>query len=429
MRWVLAAAAIVTLAVAIQDMVRTFGEVQFNDFDRWMIMTPAFVHGGSYVNDDLPTPPISLLVLAPFSQLPRPVAQFAWVSLKLPMACLVFLLATAIPARSGTRLNETARLLIVACLWLPFVVDMQEGQVNFLALIPLVAGLYLAQRETLAGDVLAGSLIGLGAAVKVTPVVFIAYFLWKRRWRVALSGMVGLVAWSVLVPALFFGWGQTIEWLRQWMNIMIFPYAVGGKVVYTTTQSVGSFALRLLGAQPAFEIHRNDVFEYGYMNLASLSPDTIHLVVRMVMAAVAIAGLVWTWRPLPTLRSQRYVLEIGAVAAFMLWFSERTWVHHYISFVITLSAAGMVLSDPALPEGRRRLMKGLLIFFAITAAGASDVGRLFGAQGVEWAKAYGVFLWPSVVVTIATLSLAVKESPKRALEPLSSGTLEPLNSI
>ena len=97
--------------------------------------------------------------------------------------------------------------------------------------------------------------------------------------------------------------------------------------------------------------------------------------------------------------------------------------------VITLSAAGMVLSDPALPEGRRRLMKRLLIFFAITAAGASDVGRLFGAQGVEWAKAYGVFLWPSVVVTIATLSLAVKESPKRALEPLSSGTLEPLNSI
>jgi alpha-1,2-mannosyltransferase len=413
--WILAAAVLVTLGIAVQDLYRTFGEVWFNDFDRWMLMTPAFVHGGGYVDDLLPTPPLSLLVLAPFSKLPRPVAQFVWVCLKLPLACLVFLLSTAIVARSGTRLNKTALLLIVACWWLPVIVDMQEGQVNFLALLPLVAGLYVAQRETVAGDFSAGWLIGLAAAVKVTPVVFVAYFFWKRRWRVALSGVVSLVACSVLLPALFFGWDQTIRWLEQWMKIMIFPYAVGGKVVYATTQSVGSFALRLLTPQPAFEIHRDDVFKYGYMNLAALSGDTVHKVVRAAMAFVAIAGLVWTWRPLPTLRSQRYVLEIGAVAAFMLWFSERTWVHHYISFVLTLSAAGMVLSDPAVSEPRRRLLKWLLIFFAIAAACASDLGRLFGAHGVEWAKAFGVFLWPSVLVTLATLRFAAQDSPERAV--------------
>ena len=409
--WILAAAVLVTLGIAVQDLYRTFGETWFNDFDRWMLMTPAFVHGGGYVDDLLPTPPISLLVLAPFSKLPRSVAQFVWVCLKLPMACLVFLLATAIVARSGTRLNATALMLIVACWWLPVIVDMQEGQVNFLALLPLIAGLYVAQRETVAGDLSAGWLIGLGAAVKVTPVVFIAYFLWKRRWRVALSGVVSLVACSVLLPALFFGWDQTIRWLGQWMNIMIFPYAVGGKVVYATTQSVGSFALRLLTPQAAFEIHRDDVFRYGYMNLAALSGDVVHKMVRVAMAAVAIGGLVWTWRPLPTLRSQRYVLEIGAVAAFMLWFSERTWVHHYISFILTLSAAGMVLSDPAVSEPRRRLMKRLLIFFAIAAACASDLGRLFGAHGVEWAKAFGVFLWPSVLLTLATLRFAAQDRP------------------
>jgi hypothetical protein len=219
---------------------------------------------------------------------------------------------------------------------------------------------------------------------------------------------------------------------------MIFPYAMGGKVVYATTQSVGSFALRLLSAQPAFEIHRDDVFQYGYMNLAALSGDVIQKIVRAVMAAVAIAGLVWTWRPLPTLRSQRYVLEIGAVAAFMLWFSERTWVHHYISFVLTLSAAGMVLSDPAVPEPRRRLLKRLLIFFAIAAACASDLGRVFGAHGVEWAKAFGVFLWPSVLLTLATLRFAAEErqqsskvqgfNSSRFVVATNSRTVEPLNS-
>ena len=61
--WILAAAVLVTLGIAIQDLSRTFGETWFNDFDRWMLMTPAFVNGGGYVDDLLPTPPISLLVL------------------------------------------------------------------------------------------------------------------------------------------------------------------------------------------------------------------------------------------------------------------------------------------------------------------------------------------------------------------------------
>ena len=69
-------AALVTLGVAIQQYYRVTLKLQdplgghINDFDRWMIMTPAFVHGhADYVNDQLPTPPISLLVLAPFTWL------------------------------------------------------------------------------------------------------------------------------------------------------------------------------------------------------------------------------------------------------------------------------------------------------------------------------------------------------------------------
>jgi hypothetical protein len=410
-KWLLSAFAVLTLLIACQQLYRTHHSVEFNDFDRWMIMTPALVHGpGSYVNDLLPTPPISLLVLAPFSMLPRGAAQFVWVGLKLPLACLVLLLCTAMVARAGIRLSVTALGLILACWWLPVVVDMQEGQVNFLMLLPLVAGLYVAQGETATSDIAAGLLIALGAAVKVTPVVFIAYFFWKRRWRIALTGVVGLVVWSLLVPALFFGWHQNLLWLGQWARIMIVPYAVAGKVVYSTTQSVGSFALRLLSAQPAFEIHREDLFETGYMNLATLNLASVQLVVRSLMIIVGIAGLGWSRHALPTLRSQRYILEAGAVAAFMLWFSERTWVHHYISFVLTLSAAGMVLSDPAVTELRRILLKRLLLLFAAASFFASDAGRVFGPHGTEWAKAIGVFLWPSIFVTVAALGAAAHAS-------------------
>jgi hypothetical protein len=410
--WILGAAALATLGVAVHlhyraQLALSEPEALFNDFDRWLVMTPRFVHEhADYVDDLLPTPPISLAVFAPFETLSKPNAQLVWVLLKLPLAGLIFWLSAAIAARSGVRLNASAVGLIVACWWLPVVVDMQEGQVNLLALLPLVAALFVVQRDSRSSDIVAGLLIGLAASIKVTPVIFVAYFLWRRRWFVVLAAAAGVAACLLALPALWFGWEQNLQWLKQWTAIMIVPYVASGKVVYSTTQSVGSFALRLLTPMPAFEVHRSEVFEHGYMNIAALDEHVVQLVVRVSMLAVGLLGLWWMRRPLPTFRSSRYVLEIGAVAAFMLWFSERTWVHHYVSFVLTLSAAGMVLSDGALPERSRRLLTGTLVLFAGATLFASEAGRLWGPFGVEWAKALGPFLWLSVLVTLVTLYAA-----------------------
>ena len=88
----------------------------------------------------------------------------------------------------------------------------------------------------------------------------------------------------------------------------------------------------------------------------------------------------------------------------MLWFSERTWVHHYVSFILTLCAAGAILSDPAQPERtRRRRSRRALIVFSFATCFASEAGRMLGPDGVDWAKGVGVFLWPSLLVTIAVI--------------------------
>jgi hypothetical protein len=186
---------------------------------------------------------------------------------------------------------------------------------------------------------------------------------------------------------------------------MIVPYVTRGTIVYGSSQSAGSVGLRLLSATPAFEIH-HETFEYGYMNVASLSIDTVRLIVRSAMIAVGAAGLWWMRRPLETLRAPRYVLEIGVVAAFMLWFSDRTWIHHYVSFVLTLSAAGMVLSDASIEEKHRRPLKFALIVYLVGTLFTSDLGHVFGRQGVQWAKASGVYLWGSAIVVIAMLRAA-----------------------
>jgi hypothetical protein len=155
---------------------------------------------------------------------------------------------------------------------------------------------------------------------------------------------------------------------------------------------------------PAFDTHGPGIVESHYMNVASLSQTTVHRIVRSLMIVVGAAGLWWARRPLLTLRSPRYVVEIGAVAAFMLWFSERTWIPHYVSFVLTLASAGMIVSDLNAPARTRELVRWSLIVFFVVTLFASEAGRVFGPDGVDWAKAAGVYLWPSILVTAITVT-------------------------
>lgn len=378
-----------------------------NDFDRWMIMTPAFIHDRvDYVDDRMPTPPITLMAFAPFTALSRPAAQFAWAGLKLSLVYTVFALATAMVARTGVRLTTPALVLIVSGWWLAVIVDMQEGQINFLAFLPVIAGLALAQRETSWHDVAAGGLIGLGVAVKVTPLVFVAYFAWRRRWRIVGAAALSVALSWFVVPALVFGWSQNLIWLDQWFRIMILPYVTRGEVFYSTSQSVGSFALRLLSHLPAFETRHSGVLEPHFMNVVDLDLSIVHQIVRALMVTTALAGLWWMRRPLHSLASPRYILEIAAVSAFMLWFSERTWVHHYISFVLMLGAAAMIVSDPAGPEGSRRLVYRAAGAFFLLTLFASEAGKVFGRDGVDWVKAFGVYLLGSLILTVAVLRAA-----------------------
>ncbi len=414
--------ALTTLVIGFQQYDRTSRKLadpkggHVNDFDRWMIMTPAFLHDRvDYVDDLLPTPPISLMAFAPFTGLSRPAAQFAWASVKLGLVCLVFALAAGMVASTGVRLTTPAILLIVSGWWLAVIVDMQEGQTNFLALLPLIAGLALAQRESRWLDISAGGLIGLGVAVKVTPLVFVAYFAWRRRWVIAASAVLAVAVCWVFVPALVFGWDQNLKWLEQWTRIMILPYVTRGEVFYATSQSVGSVALRLLSHVPAFETHRGGGVQPHFMNLLDLPLAVVQQLVRSLMVVVALAGLWWMRKPLATLRSRRYVLEVAAVSAFMLWFSERTWVHHYVSFVLMLAAAAMIVSDPEEPERSQQLVyRSAGIFFALTLF-ASEAGKIFGRDGIDWVKAYGVYLVGSLIMTAAVLRAGAARKAEETL--------------
>src|SRR5262249_13788484 len=105
--------------------------------------------------------------------------------------------------------------------------DLVHGNVNLFILFLVVAslGAYCGRREFLAG-----LLLVLSIACKVTPALFVPYFVWKRAWTTLAGTVIGLLLFIWVVPALALGWDRNQEYLQSWWENMVVPYAVEGKV-------------------------------------------------------------------------------------------------------------------------------------------------------------------------------------------------------
>jgi hypothetical protein len=92
--------------------------------------------------------------------------------------------------------------LLLSFRWL--LANFEHLQVNILIFLLALGGLYLisTRREGL------GALaLGLGAALKVMPIVFVPYLAYRRRWRAATLVAMAAAVYS-LVPVLIYGWSR-----------------------------------------------------------------------------------------------------------------------------------------------------------------------------------------------------------------------------
>jgi hypothetical protein len=373
-----------------------------NDFQRWMYLTPAFLAGkAEYVDQELSTPPTTLLIFAPFSRMAPHNGQFAWVLCKWVFAWGILYCCYGMARNAGVKLTPLAAGMALAVWMWPVFIDVAEGQTNLLMLLPLTAGLYLAQSGRPATRLLAGALVALAICIKVTPLIFLVYLIWRRRWWEVLGIGLGLGFWLWVLPGLVFGWGRNARWLAEYFHIMIVPYVAHGTVKYYFGQSLPSFLTRLIRHVPAFDVNG---LPPVFVNVVDLPEQAANWIVRGLLGAMALSGLWWMRKPLGNLNSPRYVVEIGCVAVFMVWASQQSWVPHYVSMALALTGAAMVLSSPQeQPEARARARRALIAAFCLMFM-TSDVGKLFGPDGGEYIRTLGVSIWACLLLIAATIA-------------------------
>jgi hypothetical protein len=151
-------------------------------------------------------PPFAVLPFLPFTALSFPLAAVLWQALSLAFAAVAgWCLWRAVPLDAVSGLT----LAGIALLYEPLENSLGLGQINLLVLALTAVFVWaLAAGRPVA----AGLAIGLAAALRLHPSLFLAYLAWRRQWR-AFAWGVGTAGACTLAAIPLVGWPATAEYV------------------------------------------------------------------------------------------------------------------------------------------------------------------------------------------------------------------------
>jgi len=188
-----------------------------------------------------------------------------------------------------------------------------------------LSGVYLiGSRRPLAG----GGLIGVAAAVKLMPGIFIPYLVLRRRWAAA-AGAVGGWAAATLAPAVVYGWDRNILFWREWRAQM--PWGWG---VNQLNQSMYAMCDRYLGGKGA---PWSDAYLAKVVIFPSGEPVPFLATLAIIGALILAAVILFRGDEDPA--SPASLVEYSAVFLASALFCPLTWK----SYLVVSLMAWMVL--------------------------------------------------------------------------------------
>lgn len=164
--------------------------------------------------------PFSALLYLPLSFLPLTVAKATWYALIIFSSfLLIYLCRNLLHIQNKSYLYTLVPPLILARYFLR---ELQLGQINaFLTmlLVLMVWALASEEKSPQKGASWGGVLWGLTTVFKPYALIFLPYFVIKKKWTTLLNGIV-VLALSLIVPSLFYGFSGNIKVIQEWASTL-----------------------------------------------------------------------------------------------------------------------------------------------------------------------------------------------------------------
>jgi alpha-1,2-mannosyltransferase len=393
-------------------------------FVRWRPQVLQFAQGVNiYERMLFPTPPLMPITLYPLMVLPTVTGAMCWFALKVAMTSVALVLCFGFVRPRDGLYPPMFRSLVLLLSLRPILGDLHHGNNNLLILF-LVVAMLAAWREGY--DIAAGLLLALATTYKVTPALFFLYFAYKRSWRTVSWGLFGMGLFLLVVPSLIIGPDFNNECLRMWWNRMVVPFVrEGATSPQEANQSVVGVISRLLTSP----LHGQGPYNVDLdVNIVSLPPAAVRVMIKVVTAALL--GLLAFFCRTRTgdRRDPRLLGEFALVVLTMLFVSERSWKHHYVTVLLPITYLVSEFFSPRVgPRARAAIVVSWVFSFGLMASTSSEIGGLFSdGQGHKIAQGYGLFMWAGVVL-YATVAWRVWSRRKESA-PLGGDDPRPSSS-
>lgn len=399
-RWAQVLAATLVLVLIVNACWQLFGHTPYRiDVDvyrmggeAWLQHRPLYADSASFHTQggiDLPFtyPPLSAIVFSPLALVPLPVASATiTVTTLILLALSVWIVLGSLDVDRGRRGWLTAGIVGLATMTLePIQANFSFGQIN-VVLMTLVLGDCLPRRTPWPR----GALLGLAIALKLTPAVFLLYFLLRRDGRAAVTAVASFFAASLLGAAL--AWRDSQEY---WSHTIHQTDRIGTATLNTNQNIAGALARLGVGQTAQFLLWTTGCF--------------------------AVLGLT-VWAVRRVLAAGEPALGLMCVAMFGLVVSPVSWSHHWVWALPTVIVTTVL--------GYRRRSSALAVVSATGTALMVWPPLYLLTEHHEdaapwWRQLFGMsYVWWALTV-IAVAGLAVTTpTPNRRRSPGSSTTAE-----
>lgn len=334
--------------------------------------------------------PYFSILMIPFALLPLYWSALVWFLLKPVCYKRIFNYY-----RSGIvkHLQEVDGLYRRLILLLPFIIminsineDFKLGQVNIFIHFFLLSSVFLLENRKWAS-----AFLYVLSCIKMTPLIFIPYFLVKKQWGLLLRIFIVFSVFGLICIG-WFGVSQTETLAISWIDTTSknkLKVAISADML---NQSILGFCSRMLNASYQIE---GPLLQF---HIADLSDVQVKFTVYLILAVLTILTLLAIKRY--SLTSRMNELEISTMLVLMLLVSPDTRTAHMIHLLFPI----MLLSKVSLVYGYNKKIgfTAILTAFLFFTATGKDIT---GVMAYNFIKYYSFQTFGLLVIFIAVLSL------------------------
>ncbi|MCK9615211.1 MAG: DUF2029 domain-containing protein [Candidatus Omnitrophica bacterium] len=188
---------------------------------------------------------------------------------------------------------------------------LDSGQVNIMIFALIIAGLYLSQKER---DISAAALIALSVMFKYTSIIFLPYFLIRRKIKLSIF-MILFMLFYCFIPAAYVGINTNSQYLKNWLPFITETSLDKGSWYDAKNQSLYSFILRTFSADSSF----NPIAQLTFMQALAIS--------------AAIGMLIYLLIIVKKKNNETKVIDYALLFLCTALFNPNAWLVNFVIFV------------------------------------------------------------------------------------------------